>query len=181
MTGFVYAVKSGDAVKIGWARIPERRVAELNVGSASRHELIGYVAGTKEQEAECHRLLSPHRIRGEWFDGLATTVAAFVELLPKKIKVGNRFGAKPSTGSALATYLQEQNLTDDAFAQIIGLERSVVTKLRNGRIGPSAKSAARIIRATNGAVGIEDLVSASPSPGHVSTPSTAPDTAKEAA
>lgn len=33
MTGFIYAIASGDAVKIGYAKDPHRRLSELNVGA----------------------------------------------------------------------------------------------------------------------------------------------------
>lgn len=33
MTGFVYAIASGEAVKIGYAKDPLLRLSELNVGS----------------------------------------------------------------------------------------------------------------------------------------------------
>ena len=50
--GFVYAIESGDAVKIGYARDPVRRLSELNVGSPGSHRLLGFIEGTKDQERE---------------------------------------------------------------------------------------------------------------------------------
>jgi hypothetical protein len=81
MMGFIYAIQSGDAVKIGFAAEPARRVSELNVGSPSIHRLLGFIEGTKEQEAEAHRLLRRWRVRGEWFR-LEGAVLAFVHMLP---------------------------------------------------------------------------------------------------
>lgn len=65
--GYVYAIESGDAVKIGFAHDPVRRLAELNVGSPGTHRLLGYARGTKEHERELHRMACGERIRGEWF------------------------------------------------------------------------------------------------------------------
>jgi hypothetical protein len=81
MTGFVYAIQADDAVKIGWASDPVRRLSELNVGSPNKHRLIGFVAATKSQERELHLLLSRWRIRGEWFR-LVDAVEHFAKLLP---------------------------------------------------------------------------------------------------
>ena len=178
MTGYVYAVKSGDAVKIGWARIPERRVAELNVGSASRHELIGYVAGTREQEAECHRLLSPHRIRGEWFDATARTVAAFVGMLPKKPARKCLSGRRVPLKGAGKFLASARGLTNN-LAAALGITHGAISQWRR----VPAERVLEVERIT----GVSrhdirpDIYPPSTSPGHVSTPSTAPDTAKEAA
>jgi hypothetical protein len=82
MTGFVYAIQAGDAVKIGWAADPVRRLSELNVGSPGTHKLLGFIAATKDQERELHSLLSVWRIRGEWFS-ISKVIAHFIELLPR--------------------------------------------------------------------------------------------------
>lgn len=81
MTGYVYAVQSGDAVKIGWAKDPVRRLAELNVGSPERHLLLGFARGTKEHERELHKLCAKERIRGEWFRK-GRVVSLFLDHLP---------------------------------------------------------------------------------------------------
>jgi hypothetical protein len=81
MIGFVYAIESGDAVKIGWAGDPFRRLSELNVGSPDDHKLLGYIPATKDQERELHGLCAAHRIRGEWFRKEGP-VLFFVESLP---------------------------------------------------------------------------------------------------
>lgn len=79
--GFVYAIESGDAVKIGWSNNPRRRVHNLTTGSPVQHRLIGFIEATKDREFELHAQLSIHRIRGEWFrkEGL---VIEFIKSLP---------------------------------------------------------------------------------------------------
>jgi hypothetical protein len=81
MTGFVYAIESGDAVKIGWARDPRKRLSELNVGSPTEHKLLGFIEGTQARERELHSEFRHHRIRGEWFRK-AGPVLEFVANLP---------------------------------------------------------------------------------------------------
>lgn len=60
----------------------------------------------------------------------------------------------------LASYMKEHDLTDAAFARLIKVDRSVVTKLRSGKITPSIRTASRIINATNGAVSLDSLIPA---------------------
>lgn len=61
----------------------------------------------------------------------------------------------------IAAYMKDKELTDAEFAARIGVDRSVVTKLRAGKIAPSLKTAGRIIEATSGAVTLESLLRAS--------------------
>jgi Meiotically up-regulated gene 113 len=82
MTGYVYAIESGDAVKIGWAQNPVRRLSELNVGSPGQHRLLGFVGATKDQERQLHRLFAPYRIRGEWFRHEGIVAIAVAEFTP---------------------------------------------------------------------------------------------------
>lgn len=58
----------------------------------------------------------------------------------------------------LETYLSTRGMTDAAFAAQVGLERSVVTRLRNKKATPSMASAARIFDATDGAVTPNDFL-----------------------
>ncbi len=81
MTGFIYVVAAGDAVKIGWAANPERRLAELNVGTPYAHSLVGFIPGEKIRERELHRKFRPWRVRGEWYHN-KDDVADFSSSLP---------------------------------------------------------------------------------------------------
>lgn len=82
MTGYVYAIQCGEAVKIGFTRDINQRATDLRIGSPAEHRLVGLVRATRQQETECHRLLAPWRVRGEWFDLTARPVSAFVSLMP---------------------------------------------------------------------------------------------------
>jgi hypothetical protein len=74
----VYWIKAGDAVKIGIARDPFQRLADLQIGNHETLELV-YAAdceadGVSARDFECvlHEMLAPLHIRGEWFkDDLA--------------------------------------------------------------------------------------------------------------
>lgn len=161
MTGFVYAIESGDAVKIGFAKDPVRRLSELNVGAPGTHRLVGFARGSKRHEAEIHEICQAHRIRGEWFrkEGY---VLLFLDRLPrhepKPQTWRGRYETKNKSGSKLEAYLEANKLTDAEFAALIGKDRSSVTRLRTLKTKPTWDTAQRIAAATNGAVTPNDFI-----------------------
>jgi hypothetical protein len=82
MSGYVYAIRSGDRVKIGWSGKPHSRLSKIRSDSSFECELIGAVPATMEQEREAHSLFSRWRIAGEWFDYRAGPVRAFCDMIP---------------------------------------------------------------------------------------------------
>lgn len=177
MTGFVYAIESGSAVKIGWAIDPERRLAELNVGSPARHKLLGFVRGTKEHECELHRLCVKERIRGEWFRNEGV-VSLFIERLnpySRKIKSRGKLDdyirqsgvteaeiaaqARCSQGSMkLTQYLSETDLSAPVFAERAGLDASTIWRIVKGKVQPDLGTIAKISATTNGEVTLSDFL-----------------------
>lgn len=154
MTGFVYAIVAGSRVKIGWSTNPRRRVQGLKTGSAGHCNLVGFVPGTKAQEAELHALLSPWRVRREWFrvDG---PVAHFVRA------VRGRFPLEPHrriADHAIARYRARHNLTLSKFAARIGTTTSTISRMEWGKQNPSYALARKIIAATNGEINASDLL-----------------------
>lgn len=70
--GSVYFVraKKSRRIKIGFTQLdPRDRISSLQTGSAEELELIGSFPGTMADEREVHRVLSPFRLGGEWFNG----------------------------------------------------------------------------------------------------------------
>jgi hypothetical protein len=65
--GWIYFIQRGAALKVGWARNPNKRLNELQVGSPWRLSLIGVVPGSQEDEKKLHRRFAAARISGEWF------------------------------------------------------------------------------------------------------------------
>lgn len=62
----------------------------------------------------------------------------------------------------LAEWLSEKKMTDEAFADRIGISRTMVTKLRNRTTTPSAHTAMMILEATAGRVPLPDLMPSVP-------------------
>lgn len=80
--GAVYFIAAGeDAVKIGWALIPERRLTALQIGNNVALRFLGSVPGSRADERAMHRRLSAFHVRGEWYD-LKKIRAAGIELPP---------------------------------------------------------------------------------------------------
>lgn len=68
--GFVYFIKEADRprVKIGFSKDIYNRVTDLQVSCSSELMLVGYFAGTRQDESELHRRFKNDRIHGEWFN-----------------------------------------------------------------------------------------------------------------
>lgn len=67
--GFVYFIRAGrtNAVKIGWAVDPHKRLEALQTGSPHRLYLVAYTPGSHADEQDWHERYRAARIRGEWF------------------------------------------------------------------------------------------------------------------
>lgn len=61
-------------------------------------------------------------------------------------------------GMKLTHYLKERGITDRAFADLIGKERSLVTRYRHGSIIPPIEVIADIREQTGGLVSFEDFL-----------------------
>lgn len=65
--GYVYFLRSGERVKIGFSQTPFTRVGELAIGMPHRPDTVVAVRGTRLDEIRMHRRLSSYRCAGEWF------------------------------------------------------------------------------------------------------------------
>jgi hypothetical protein len=160
MNGFVYAIADGHGhVKIGWAKHPDRRLAELNVATPGELALVGYLAGTKFHERRFHQFFKRLHVRGEWFwnEGI---VANFVSrlLVPVPLFQRRRNKIKPRPTNALGKYLARNKITQQAFAASIGSTQRAVDYWLNGGRTPRPEMMQRIVDATNGAVTPNDFL-----------------------
>lgn len=64
----------------------------------------------------------------------------------------------------LADYLAHAALTDQAFADKIGMSQSAVNRLRRGETRPDWETASKIAHATDGAVTANDFMPENPTP-----------------
>src|SRR5690606_27489797 len=69
---FVYAIRSADLVKIGFAADPRKRMKAIQTGNPEAVEVV-YLekhptrGAAKVREAELHKRLKAFAVRGEWF------------------------------------------------------------------------------------------------------------------
>lgn len=77
--GYVYFIRAGrtGAVKIGWARDPQKRLDTLQTGNQHQLHLLGYIPGSVQDEYDWHEMCADLRIRGEWFR-LTNTLAGLI-------------------------------------------------------------------------------------------------------
>lgn len=68
--GWVYFIRCQEFVKIGWARMPARRLVDLQMGNPFEMWIAGVVGPTAQHPAEnrLHAKFKKHWHRGEWFD-----------------------------------------------------------------------------------------------------------------
>lgn len=126
MTGFIYAIGNADGlVKIGWSSNPRSRLSKINSDTSSPCALLGYVEGTREQEAALHLLLSGERAHAEWYRR-GPAVSLFVSALPKPATPAPRVTI--GAASALAQYRASAGLTMQALAAKLGVDKSAVCK-----------------------------------------------------
>lgn len=131
MTGFIYAMRSEDVVKIGWSKQPELRLSKVNSDTPTVVSLVGYVAATRAQEGELHCLLAPWRISNEWYR-LTGPVAAFVNMLPQRFKSGGRQLKNVSSRSPLSAWRLDAGLTLDKAGKLFGIQKSHLCGIEKG-------------------------------------------------
>lgn len=80
-SGWIYFVKAGPdgPIKIGWTVNPQKRLEQLQTGSAVRLFILGTMEGSSVGESAFHKRWSRYRIRGEWFEP-APEIVDFVRI-----------------------------------------------------------------------------------------------------
>lgn len=63
----VYAIRSGDFVKIGRSANIKTRLAELQAAHPTALRLVAVLSRDPAEEPQFHRRLQRFRVRGEWF------------------------------------------------------------------------------------------------------------------
>ena len=75
--GFIYVVRAGDRVKIGFSKDVRRRISELQTFFPDELELLLTAPGSIMIEHSLHARFKEFAIKGEWFQ-YAEPIAAFV-------------------------------------------------------------------------------------------------------
>ena len=150
--GYVYAVQSGEFVKIGVSREPERRLVKLQADCPMEAKLLGVIEGGYKLEKVLHKRFRKYHARGEWFH-MQGPVLAWAENLSN---VSGKEKAAPD--GALAAWIFHNCLTDAAFGSLVGLSQSQISRIKRGKSRPSWEALAAIEKATKGKVTAADFM-----------------------
>ena len=159
----IYFVKCAatQLVKIGYSATPDKRFAQLCVGSASPLVLLGVIEGGQDKEREIHQRFAEHRVRGEWFALNAALQSVIDTARPFQKPVA--FAAHDPSLLAgmrlsLAEYIQARRggLTLTAMAAALDTSIGRLSQVKSGD-KCSAKLALRIEAFTGGAVDAANL------------------------
>jgi DNA-binding Xre family transcriptional regulator len=63
----IYAIQSGEFVKLGYSKDPLKRLCEIQVSSPIECALLGVLSGPPEREKLVHKRFAEFRVSGEWF------------------------------------------------------------------------------------------------------------------
>ncbi|MBP2494619.1 hypothetical protein ABID82_005256 [Methylobacterium sp. PvP062] len=66
-SGYVYFLRCGDRIKIGFSKQPLSRAGDLATGMPDKPSMIAAFRGTKAEETRLHRRFDAYRRKGEWF------------------------------------------------------------------------------------------------------------------
>lgn len=87
--GFVYFLRAGDRVKIGFSLDVLERVAGLQASSPEPLELILVLPGAIADERRLHRLFRDDRLHNEWFR-YSAEVRAYLAVVSDHLKIKDR-------------------------------------------------------------------------------------------
>lgn len=90
--GYVYFIRSGQSVKIGFSRDVKKRLQQLKTGAAHKVSILAAVPGTMDTEAYFHRMFAEYRMSGEWFR-YEGELKRFAALMPARSETPDRSGA----------------------------------------------------------------------------------------
>jgi DNA-binding transcriptional regulator YdaS (Cro superfamily) len=130
MTGFVYFLRCGDFVKIGYSATPDIRIRALRTGCPYPVELIGIHPGSLADEKYLHRRFSPVHHEREWFrlvDEIRhIALTGFTRVVVQPTKTGALARAVAMAGSQAE------------LGRICGVSQVAICKaVRDGRCNPA--------------------------------------------
>lgn len=158
-TGFIYFLRCGEFVKIGYSKSPTVRFRTLETAIPFAYEVLATHPGTRANELALHKVLREHHHRREWFRW-CDAIAEIVQYgLPRfDTEPRGRGPRDKEAAGRLAEYLADQGITLKAFAATVHTSHASVSRLCSGKQRPSWDLLERIYRATNGAVTPNDFI-----------------------
>lgn len=146
MTGFVYFLRCGDFVKVGYSRTPDVRVAMLKCATPYKVEKIAVLPGTRAHEQAAHRVLaSVHHVR-EWFHWGPEVQQIITEGLPHPDVDAEHFRRLAVIAENRMLHIRKEllKLTQSEMAVVTGVSQATVSRWETGELEPSRSELARI-------------------------------------
>lgn len=100
--GFVYFLTDGEAIKIGFAKNPAKRLADLQIAQSFELVMIATFSAPKYQERIVHNMFKHLHIRGEWFR-IDSAITDYIDDLEEQGFV------VPVSEHAVNAYLEKRN------------------------------------------------------------------------
>lgn len=83
-SGFVYFIRRGRTVKIGYAHDPISRMRHLQTANSHALILLGAIGGSYQDEKAIRLELREHRLRGEWVSANRSVMAYIKTILAER-------------------------------------------------------------------------------------------------
>jgi len=144
MIGFIYAIRAGELVKLGWSSNPALRLVKIQADNPATCDLLGVLAGTEDDEAALHERFAEFRVRGEWF-ALVGPVAEFVvrmplpprkEPAPLEPTPAPKFllqSPNPSQRWFVREWMRFRGVTQESLGSCLGISKGRMSELVSGK------------------------------------------------
>jgi hypothetical protein len=108
-SGYVYFLRAGDTIKIGFSQKPFARWSELSTGISGRMTAFVAVTGTTLDERILHKRFADFRLRGEWFEASEPVLEAMGKAASQGIRASHRSPTLDGGGESHQKY--ENNIS----------------------------------------------------------------------
>jgi len=86
-SGFIYFLRSGDLIKIGFATNVQRRISSLQIANPAPLVLLATMKGSPRREKQLHHRFRSLRVSGEWFSPGANLLK-FIKIVQEQTATG---------------------------------------------------------------------------------------------
>jgi hypothetical protein len=138
-------------VKLGFSKHPENRLKQLTVGGPFALSIKFTAPGTRDTEAELHRIFSKFRAFGEWFDEPPQLGTVFHLLNTNRC--ADAFDARPAVDQ-LRSWMLKTGTNKTRLAAACGVCEATIAKTL--KTGKTANLRHRLADVTDGVVSYED-------------------------
>ena len=138
MTGYVYAIRCLDRIKIGWSSNPIIRFGKIEVDCPFRCERLGYWTGSKADEDAVHERFADLRMHGEWFAATPSLLKFIDGRVIRVDPVAARY-VPADDDTPLIAWRKRQRITGEEVADQLGVTKTTYHRWERGDYSIPAK------------------------------------------